>query len=393
MRKINIEKITNKNLFNEIKITKEEIDKAIKEVIHQIDLNLDYFKDKFPSPATKDGVYPIIENIEWTDGFYTGMLWLAYEYTKNEKYKIQAERNVESFYNRIQKNIEVEHHDLGFLYTPSCVAAYKLTGNLIARKAALMAADKLITRYHAKSKFIQAWGPLDSDEHHRFIIDCMLNLPLLYWASEETKDNTYKQIADNHFETSLKYVVRDDASAFHTFYMNKEDGSPLKGVTRQGYSDNSAWARGQAWGIYGIALNYMYTKNKNCSHFYNAMTNYFINRLPKDNICYWDLIFKDGDEHLKDSSASTIAICGIIEMLKYLPETMPDKYLHKNAANLMMKSLINNYVAKPKKGGCILEHGVYSWHSKKGFDEGNIWGDYFYFEALMRYIRDYKPYW
>lgn len=124
------------------------------------------------------------------------------------------------------------------------------------------------------------------------------------------------------------------------------------------------------------------------------MTNYFINRMPSDDVVYWDLIFKDGDGHLKDSSASAIAICGIAEMLKHMPETFEDKRLHQNAANRMLKSLINNYHNKEISiGSCVLLHGVYSWHSKKGYDEGNIWGDYFYFEALMRYYKDLKIYW
>lgn len=393
MEDILIEKIKNDRAVKDIVVTKAEVKAAIEKIIKQIDLNLDYFGIKFPSPATKNNKYEIIENIEWTDAFYTGMLWLAYEYTGDEKYRFYAEKNVESFYNRIQRQIEVSHHDLGFLYTPSCVAAYKLTGNKIARKAALMAAGKLIERYQAKSRFIQAWGPLNSKEHHRFIIDCMLNIPLLYWASEETKDEIYKQIADNHFDTSLKYVIRKDASAFHTFYMDLETGKPLKGVTRQGYSDDSSWARGQSWGIYGLALNYMYNPSERTVKYYEAMTNYFINRMPNDNICYWDLIFTDGDGHLKDSSAAAIAICGILEMQKYLPETNEFKRQHLYAANNMIKSLMKNYHNEIEKGNGILMHGVYSWHSKKGFDECNIWGDYYYFEALIRYIKDFRPYW
>lgn len=393
MRKILLEKISNENVLVKTTLTKELVCEVIEKIIQKIDINIEYFGNNFPNCATNNNIYPIIENIEWTDGFYSGLIALAYEYTKDEKYLKVLNKHVESFYNRIAKQIEVDHHDLGFLYSPSCVAAYKLTKNELAKKAALMATDKLITRYHSKAKFIQAWGPLDSLDHHRFIIDCMLNIPLLYWASNETNDPIYKVIADNHFETSLKYVIRDDASAYHTFYMNP-DGTPNKGVTRQGFSDDSSWARGQAWGIYGIALNYKYTKNENCFHFYNAMTNYFLNRLPKDNICYWDLIFNDGSNHLKDSSSSAIAICGILEMQKYLPETFSDKRVHLLAANNMMKSLIQNYMNKDNtEGSCILLHGVYSWHSKKGFDEGNIWGDYFFFEALMRYYKDLEIFW
>ncbi|WP_157055046.1 glycoside hydrolase family 88 protein [Sneathia sanguinegens] len=394
MRKINVETIKNDNILKNKNVTKEQIEEAINQVITQIDINLAYFKQDFPTPATKDNIYMVMDNTEWTNGFYTGMLWLAYDYTKNDKYKKIAELQVNNFYNRIQKQIEVEHHDLGFLYTPSCVAAYKEVGSEIGKEAALLAADKLITRYQAVGKFIQAWGPLNEEAYYRFIIDCMLNIPLLYWATEQTGKNIYKLIADNHFNTSLENVIREDASTYHTFYMNPKTGEAVKGATRQGYSDSSSWARGQVWGIYGVALNYRHTKKAECIEYYNALTNYFINRLPKDDVCYWDLIFKDGDKQYKDSSAAAIAICGILEMQKYLPETYKDKKLHQNAANRMMLSLIENYMNKDfKKGSCLLKHGVYSWHSGKGCDEGNIWGDYFYFEALMRYYKDLKIYW
>ncbi|MBP1889632.1 unsaturated chondroitin disaccharide hydrolase [Clostridium moniliforme] len=395
IKNINVEPIKKKEEFLNTKLlTKSEVKQAIDKVIKQIDMNIGYFKDKFPYSATKENKYPIIENIEWTDGFWTGLLWLAYEYTGENKYKELAEKNVLSFKNRVDKDIELDHHDLGFLYSLSCVSAYKLTGSEIAKEASIKAADKLITRYQEKGKFIQAWGELGNKDHYRFIIDCLLNIPLLYWATDVTNNEKYRQVAENHFETACNYVIRDDASAFHTFYMNPEDGSPVKGVTRQGYSDDSAWARGQAWGIYGIPLNYKSTRNGHAFNLYKGMTNYFLNRLPKDNICYWDLIFNDGDEQSRDSSAAAIAVCGMHEMNKYLPEVDADKEVYKYAMHTILRSLIENYT-NPNigEGEPALLHGVYSWHSGKGVDEGNIWGDYYYLEALIRFYTDWELYW
>ena len=355
---------------------------------------MNYFKDKFPYSATKDLIYPIIENIEWTDGFWTGMLWLCYEYTKDEKFKNLALKNVDSFLHRVENNIEIDHHDLGFLYSLSCVSGYKIIGDEKAKKAGILAADKLISRWQEKGEFLQAWGPFNSKEHYRFIIDCMLNIPLLYWASSITGDKKYEQIAIKHFETSCKYVIRDDASAFHTFYMDYETGKPLYGATRQGYTDNSSWARGQAWGIYGIPLNIKYTKDTSYTNIFKGMTNYFLNRLPEDNVCYWDLIFKDKDNQYRDSSAAAIAVCGMLEMCKYLNNNDKDKKIYEGASSNILRSLINNYTEKEyKEGAPILYHGVYSYHSGKGLDEGNIWGDYFYMEALFRYIKKWEPYW
>ena len=395
IKEIRVEEIAKKDEFLKTKLlTRAEVKNAIDLVIKQIDANMEYFKEKFPSSATKNNQYGIIENIEWTDGFWTGLLWLAYEYTGDEKYRELADKNVASFKNRVEKDIELDHHDLGFLYSLATVSGYKLTGSEDAREASIKAANKLISRYQEKGEFIQAWGELGSKDHYRFIIDCLLNIPLLYWASDETGDAKYRNIANKHFVTSCNNVIRDDASAFHTFYMDNETGKPLRGVTRQGYSDDSAWARGQAWGVYGIPLNYRYTRNESCFNLYEGMTNYFLNRLPKDNVCYWDLIFNDGDDHSKDSSAAAIAVCGMHEMNKYLPEVDENKELYKYAMHNILRSLMENYMnPEIEPGKPVLLHGVYSWHSGKGVDEGNIWGDYFFLEALIRFYKDWNLYW
>ncbi|EOU1992331.1 glycoside hydrolase family 88 protein [Clostridium perfringens] len=395
IKEIRVEEIAKKDEFLKTKLlTRAEVKNAIDLVIKQIDANMEYFKEKFPSSATKNNQYGIIENIEWTDGFWTGLLWLAYEYTGDEKYRELADKNIASFKNRVEKDIELDHHDLGFLYSLATVSGYKLTGSKDAREASIKAANKLISRYQEKGEFIQAWGELGSKDHYRFIIDCLLNIPLLYWASDETGDAKYRNIANKHFVTSCNNVIRDDASAFHTFYMDNETGKPLRGVTRQGYSDDSAWARGQAWGVYGIPLNYRYTRNESCFNLYEGMTNYFLNRLPKDNVCYWDLIFNDGDDHSKDSSAAAIAVCGMHEMNKYLPEVDENKEVYKYAMHNILRSLIENYMnPEIEPGKPVLLHGVYSWHSGKGVDEGNIWGDYFFLEALIRFYKDWNLYW
>lgn len=395
IKEIRVEEIAKKDEFLKTKLlTRAEVKNAIDLVIKQIDANMEYFKEKFPSSATKNNQYGIIENIEWTDGFWTGLLWLAYEYTGDEKYRELADKNVASFKNRVEKDIELDHHDLGFLYSLATVSGYKLTGSEDAREASIKAANKLISRYQEKGEFIQAWGELGSKDHYRFIIDCLLNIPLLYWASYETGDAKYRNIANKHFVTSCNNVIRDDASAFHTFYMDNETGKPLRGVTRQGYSDDSAWARGQAWGVYGIPLNYRYTRNESCFNLYEGMTNYFLNRLPKDNVCYWDLIFNDGDDHSKDSSAAAIAVCGMHEMNKYLPEVDENKEVYKYAMHNILRSLMENYMnPEIEPGKPVLLHGVYSWHSGKGVDEGNIWGDYFFLEALIRFYKDWNLYW
>ena len=303
-------------------------------------------------------------------------------------------KNVESFLDRIEKNIEVEHHDLGFLYSISCVSAYKLTGSEKGKRAALLAANKLISRYQEKGEFIQAWGELGAKDNYRLIVDCLLNIPLLYWATEVTQDEKYREIAKKHYISTVNNAIRDDASAFHTFYFDPETGLPSHGKTRQGYSDDSSWARGQAWLIYGIALNNSYVENVENIELFESITNYFLNRLPKDFVSYWDLIFGDGSGQSKDSSATAIAVCGINLMDKYLPETNRYKLIYKYASHSMLESLIDNYTDDLTDGiQALINEGVYSWHSGKGVNEGNIWGDYYYLEALVRFKKNWKMYW
>jgi len=257
MEKIKDEGIKNPDRFDiQPDSYRTSFENAVKYILKKIDENMESFTNRFPSASSKNLVYSPTNNVDWTTGFWTGMLWLAYEYTGNEKYRRVAEIQVESFGKRIRDRIEVDTHDLGFMYTLSCVSAYKLTGNEEAKNIALEAAEFLATRYLDKASIIQAWGNLDNPEQMgRMIIDCNMNLPLLYWAHCVSGEKRFFTIAYNHIRQAAKYLVREDASSFHTFYMDVETGLPKFGKTRQGFSDSSCWARGQAWGIYGFPLN------------------------------------------------------------------------------------------------------------------------------------------
>ncbi|HFD3575868.1 glycoside hydrolase family 88 protein [Enterococcus faecium] len=395
MKNITHEKLVGaEKYFNSRLLSEKEIDQAIKIALKKIDHNISKLGELFPTPATKGNVYEPMQNVEWTNGFWTGILWLSYELTGDCKYKNLAEKHVKSFLNRIEKEIEVDHHDLGFLYSLSCVSSYKLTGNKDAKRAGLLAAEKLVSRYQNKGNFIQAWGELGSEENYRLIVDCLLNIPLLFWAAQETGKNEYKDIAINHYKTTVQNVIREDASSFHTFYFDSKTGDPLFGKTRQGFSDESSWARGQAWLIYGIALCHSYIDDEKNIYLFESITNYYLNRLPEDFINYWDLIFSDGSNQSRDSSASAISICGLNLMGQYLPEANQHKLVYKYAQHSILSSLIDNYTETKTSGiTALINEGVYSWHSGKGINEGNIWGDYFYLEALVRFKKNWKMYW
>lgn len=367
---------------------------AFQSALKKIDENLPLFGDKFPAPAGKNNVYSATDNVEWTSSFWTGMLWLAYEVTGNIKYRQAAEKQLDSFQKRIEERLFTDTHDLGFLYSLSCVAAYKLTGNEAAKRTALMAADLLLTRYFDKPGIIQAWGDLnDPEQRGRMIIDCLLNLPLLYWAAQVTGNPRYADYAYNHVKQSAKFLVREDASTYHTYYMDPATGAPLKGKTCQGHSDNSCWARGQAWAIYGFVLSYIRTGDGSLLELAKKLANYFLNRLPADKVVYWDLVFTDGNEG-RDSSAAAIGVCGLLELGKHLPEDDENRDCYRNAALNILTSLVNYYSVKDSDySNGLLLHAVYNKPKGEGVDECCIWGDYFYCEALVRVMKDWELFW
>ncbi|WP_156299349.1 glycoside hydrolase family 88 protein [Streptobacillus canis] len=384
--------------FETVELKQEIIYRGLHEALTKVDENSDVFINHFPRPSSVNNIYPPILNggewDDWTSGFWTGILWLAHEITLEEKYKKIADYQLKTYKERIDNNIAVDHHDLGFLYIPSVVANYKITKSEVAKQAGIKAADVLMRRYREKGEFIQAWGVLDKPEDYRLIIDCNLNVPLLFWASEVTGDNKYREVATKHLETVSKVIVRENGTTFHTFYFDTETGNPLKGVTAQGKSDDSTWARGQAWGVYGFALAYRHLQDKKYIDLYKKVTNTFLNKLPEDDVCYWDMDFKPEDNEERDSSSSAIAACGILEMHKYLSDDDPDKAIYYNAAMAMIKALIEGYTTKGMNSNALLKEAVYSKPHNNGVGESCIWGDYFYMEALVRILKpEWNIYW
>lgn len=364
---------------------------ALAQVIRQVDAMLPRFTATFPAASATQGRYPAVEKVDWTEGFWTGMLWLAWEVTGDDKYRAVAEGLLDSFEERLDRRIKVDTHDLGFLYLLSCVNAWKLTGNTRARSLALRAAELLYQRFNATAGVIQAWGDLsDPARQGRMIIDCNLNVPLLFWAADATGNQAWREAATRHLAQAARYLVREDASTFHTFYMDIHSGKPLRGDTHQGFSDSSCWARGQAWGIYGFALSFSHTGDATQPELSRRLAHYFLNRLPEDFICYWDLIFTPEDKAWRDTSAAAIAVCGLAELLKQLPLTDPLRPAYDNAIALIMQNLHQHYFADPQDG--LLREGVYNFGRNMGINEPNLWGDYFYFEALVRLSRVWTPY-
>lgn len=376
----------------------EEAGAALKRAVARVRENAEAFGDFFPGACSVKGTYEKTENDDWTDGFFTGEIWLAYEETGDDFFRKTALKQVDSFLDRMRNRIVVDHHDMGFLYSPSCVAAYRLTQSSKGREAALMAADNLLGRYQDKGDFFQAWGPKGKREEYRLIIDCLMNLPLLFWASRETGEEIYAAKARKHIETALKVLVRDDYSTFHTFFFDPDTGNPVKGATQQGHRDDSVWARGQAWGVYGTALSYGFTGDVGYLELFEKITERFISGLPGDLIPYWDFDFQDGSMEPRDASSAAIAACGLLEMAGRVQG--PDREKYTALAGRLLKALTDRCLYQDgQKTNGILLHSTYckglnpDGTLQSGADECTMWGDYFYMEALIRLTRDWNMYW
>ncbi|WP_284645856.1 glycoside hydrolase family 88 protein [Paenibacillus silviterrae] len=371
-------------------LSREEIAGAIDMVIARLDKNMQRFsKNQFPGPHTENMIYPAILNTHWINGFWTGMHWLAYEITGDTKYRAAAEEQLDSYLWRFENN-QVDTHDLGFLYSLSCVAAHKLTGNTYAREYALKAADCLATR-NTKPGLIRQF--ISRQGEVRVIIDCMMNIPLLFWASQETGNGYYGEIAYSHAWNSVDYFVRKDDSIIQACYFDPTTGDFIRAATGQGYSNEGCWSRGQAWGIYGFPISYKYTADRQFLETARRLSHYFLAHLPEDGVCAWDHVFTENNVQ-RDSSAAAIAVCGMLELAKSMEDSDPDKHYFTNGSLHILESLIKNYMSidRPEAEGFLL-HGVYSLPDNHGVDECTIWGDYFFFEALVRLTRDWDMYW
>lgn len=383
--------------------TSEVVTGAIAAALTTIDSNLVRFSSAFPGDTTVNGVYrnrslagqPDGANTGWTTSFWPGMLWLAYEITGEQRYREAGLRFVDSFRQRLDERVDLDTHDLGFLYTLGCVVPWRLTGDKVARRAALGAADQLMTRFLEPAGIIQAWGDLsDPDQRGRTIIDSLMNTPLLYWASDETGDPRYREAAYRHTLQLRDHIFRDEGSTFHTFYWDADTGEPLRGATEQGHSDDSCWARGQAWGIYGFAINYRLSGDTTLLAASVRCADYFLQHLPSDLVPYWDLALTHGVGEPRDSSSAAIAATGLMELADQLGETGRAGEYRKIGFDII-ESLASDYATDgATNGSALIERGVYNAPKQVGVDEGTLWGDYFYLESLARAeIPDWKSNW
>ncbi len=383
--------------------------------------NIEAFGLRYPDDTTVDGRYPVRPaigpfaegaNRGWTTSFWPGMTWIAWETTGDAFFREAGLAHAADFARRLRSDEDLDTHDLGFLYTLAAVAPWRLLGDdaddrvraaaADARAAALDAADRLMRRFLEPAGIVQAWGDLsDPGQRGRTIIDSLMNMPLLTWAGEQTGEPRFADAVRRHTTQLRENILRDDDTTFHTFYWDAETGRPLRGATEQGAFDDSCWARGQAWGIYGFAMNHRATGDPALLDASRRCADYFLTHLPADRVPFWDMVYSDGADAPRDSSSAAIAVTGLIELAEALEardgdtQAAADAERYRAAAIEMLHSLIDGYTpATPDASDAVILHSVYDFPKSVGVDEGTLWGDYFYLESLTRAARPgWKPYW
>lgn len=383
------------------------VDTALTAAIETVRRNITAFGSAYPDDTTRDGRYPLRpafatfaegENRGWTTSFWPGMQWLAWEVTGDEAFRAAATRHAADFADRVRGGRDLETHDLGFLYSLASITTSRMAEQERDRQdsedAALLAADHLMRRLLEPAGIVQAWGDLtDPAQRGRTIIDSLMNMPLLSWAHARTGDERYADAVRRHTTQLRENMIRDDDSTFHTFYWDAESGEALRGGTEQGAFDDSCWARGQAWGIYGFALNHRATGDDELLAASWRCAEYFLAHLPSDGVPYWDLVYTDGSDAPRDSSAAAIAACGFLELSRVDPDVERAERAAAIARTLV-DDLIANYVPDAGAADTLLLHSVYDLPKNVGVDEGTLWGDYFFLEALTRLAKpEWVTYW
>ncbi|MBZ4676321.1 MAG: unsaturated glucuronyl hydrolase [Anaerophaga sp.] len=320
---------------------------------------------------------------EWTVGFWPGILWYNYENTKSEE-MLEAARHYTDILEPLI-TLPAYDHDLGFQVFCSYGNGYRLTGDEKYKQIILNAADTLATLFNPKVGTILSW-PRDVEPNnwpHNTIIDNMLNLEMLYWAAANGGNKELYDIATKHAETTMKYQFREDGSNYHVAVYDTIDGHFIKGVTHQGYADETMWARGQAWAIYGFTMVYRETKDKKFLRFAEKVTDIYLKRLPEDYVPYWDFDAPNIPDEPKDASAASIVASALLELSRL--EDDPVKAVdYRNAAVNMLITLSSNEYQSREKNSAFLLRSVGHKPNGSEINASIIYADYYYIEALIR---------
>ena len=369
----------------------EWVGEALEKVREKMQWVSEKNRDKIPYTTGADGSYDDRSDESrgwgmddglnwWTNGFWGGIMWLLYQDTGEERYQEIArisERKLEKCFDQYYGL----HHDVGFMYLPTAVADYRLTGNEEGRRIGMHAANLLAGRFNPVGKFIRAWNQNeDNDTRGWAIIDCLLNLSLLYWASEESGDPRFRQIAMMHADTVLANFLRPDGSVCHIVEFDPESGRMVKSYGGQGYGDGSSWTRGQGWAVYGFANSYTHTGKKEYLEAARKVADYCIANLPESGIIPVD--FRQPQEPAwEDSCAACVIACGLLEVARHVSDSEKEKY--ENAAVKILRAIAENRADWTENCDAIVQNCTGAYHSPEHHFT-MVYADYYFIEGLYK---------
>ena len=385
------------------KLVSDNFDFAKRQMVHMLE-NIPQGEAKMPHSINGKGNTSCRSIYWWTSGFFPGILWYINEYTGDKAF--------ESFAKKWTEKLEPVktfkgNHDIGFMMYCSFGNAYRLTQNEKYKDILIQSAYSLATRFNPQVGTIKSWDSWRSWENkHVFkypvIIDNMMNLELLFWASKATGDPSFRNIAISHAEKAMKYQIRKDGSSYHLACYDPETGNFIKGETSQGYSNESTWSRGQGWGIYGFTLCYRETKDPRFLKTAQRMADYYINHpnLPSDKIPWWDFDthrpgfipgkFSKTNKYIqnyRDASAASVTASALLELSSYVKDDKKKIYTETALQILTSLSSPEYRAEEGKNGNFILKHSTGAIPHGSEVDVPLIYADYYFLEALLRYNR------
>ncbi|MGP3939204.1 MULTISPECIES: glycoside hydrolase family 88 protein [Streptomyces] len=331
--------------------------------------------------GTKFEKWTYSQNGDWVGGFWPGTLWMAWLHSGEERFRTLALASAEKL---APRQDDTGTHDLGFLFYPSWVTAWRLTGDDKWRTGAIRAASSLIRRYNPKGRFIRAWGALnDPANAGRVIMDTMMNLDLLAFASSQTGDGTYLDIAVEHARTTQRNFPRPDGSTPHVYDFDPTSGAPLGPGTVQGYSPASCWSRGQAWGIYGFTTIYRRTGRREFLTTARKLADFALGALSPDHVPVWDYLAPQAPHDIKDASAGAVMACGLLDLSRATGEP---RY-REEALKLLTALSETCLTRKSTRADAVVARCTRNRPSEDGVEISLPYADYYLLEGILRVLR------
>lgn len=345
--------------------------------------------------ATKAGDYQLAKPQWWTAGFWPGILWNNFHATKQQNVADLAQQ-LEAQMQPLLSDPAKLDHDMGFMWTLTSLARYDLAQDPAAKTNALLAATLLLGRFNSAGQYLEAWNSWQgaADTSGIVIIDSMMNVSLLYWASEATGDPRFAVAATQHAETILREFIRDDGSVHHMVNFNSKTGAVIEKLGGQGFAEMSSWSRGCAWAIYGLAIAYHYTKKPEFLAAATKVANYFILHTLDVNVPLWDFRIPENTATTKydytDSSAAAIAACGCL-LIGRLAAPEEQAFYIKAGTSLLQR--LYQHATTTADDQALIGHGTGHWPEQTNLDTGLIYGDYFFTEGIYQLNGIYNTFW